>query len=93
MPNHYTHVDHGKMGYEIHSPLPHETINLLQLPDSFDWRDVGGESYVSVPRSCFMLDMLRRVTVANFMTCRCVGISTFLSTAEHAGRLEGDLPH
>merc|ERR1711939_310903 len=51
VPNHYTHVDHHKMGYEIHSPLPHETINLLELPESFDWRDVGGKSYVSVARN------------------------------------------
>merc|ERR1712070_1007417 len=51
IPNHYHKVDHAKMGYEIHSPLPHETINLLELPDQFDWRDVGGKSYVSVARN------------------------------------------
>merc|ERR1711881_91381 len=32
VPNHYKHVDHKKMGYEIHSALPHDTMNLLELP-------------------------------------------------------------
>jgi cathepsin X len=51
VPNHYTPVDHKTVGFEVHSPLPHETMSLLQLPDAFDWRDVGGKSYVSVPRN------------------------------------------
>jgi len=44
IPNHYTAVDHKKLGYKIHSPLPHETLNLLQLPEAFDWRNIGGEA-------------------------------------------------
>merc|ERR1712070_1316431 len=51
IPNHYHKVDHENIGYEIHSPLPHETLNLLELPDAFDWRNVGGKSYVSVARN------------------------------------------
>jgi len=51
IPNHYHPVNHHRMGYKILSPLPHETLNLLELPDTFDWRDVGGKSYVSVPRN------------------------------------------
>jgi len=51
VPNHYQIVDHKKMGYEIHSPLPHDTLNLLELPTSFDWRNVGGKNYVSVARN------------------------------------------
>ena len=50
IPNHYVQVDHAKLGYMVRSPLPHETLNLLELPDSFDWRNVGGVSYVSVAR-------------------------------------------
>merc|ERR1719398_516801 len=51
IPNHYVQVDHAKLGYMVRSPLPHETLNLLELPDSFDWRNVGGVSYVSVARN------------------------------------------
>merc|ERR1712070_421768 len=51
IPNHYHPADHAKIGYQIRSPLPHETLNLLQLPDSFDWRNVDGKSYVSVARN------------------------------------------
>jgi len=51
IPNHYQPVDHAKMGYQIHSPLPHDVLNLLQLPDRFDWRNVDGKNYVSVARN------------------------------------------
>merc|ERR1711988_1837023 len=51
VPNHYKHVDHKKLGYKIRSPLPHETLNLLELPNSFDWRNVDGKSYVSIVRN------------------------------------------
>jgi len=51
VPNHYKPVDHSTIGYKIHSPLPHETINLLQLPETFDWRNVEGKNYVSVARN------------------------------------------
>jgi len=51
VPNHYKHVDHKKMGYEIHSALPHDTMNLLELPTNFDWRNVGGKSFVSIVRN------------------------------------------
>jgi cathepsin X len=52
IPNHYVHVeDSDPRKNKILSALPHETMNLLQLPDSFDWRDVNGKSFTSVPRN------------------------------------------
>jgi len=49
IPNHYQEVRHEDRNM-VKSPLPHETMDLLQLPDSFDWRNVNGKSYTSVPR-------------------------------------------
>merc|ERR1719424_813226 len=39
IPNHYQEVRHEDRNM-VKSPLPHETMDLLQLPDSFDWRNV-----------------------------------------------------
>lgn len=52
IPNHYVHVADGDpRKNKILSALPHETMNLLDLPTHFDWRDVNGKSFVSVPRN------------------------------------------
>jgi len=51
IPNHYTPVDYDKVGEHVVSPRPHETLNMLELPDSFDWRDVNGKNYVSIARN------------------------------------------
>lgn len=51
IPNHYVPVEHSKIGYVVRSPLPHDTLNLIELPDSFDWRNVNGRNYVSVARN------------------------------------------
>jgi cathepsin X len=50
IPNHYQAVRHEDRNM-VKSPLPHETMDLLQLPDAFDWRNVNGKSYTSVPRN------------------------------------------
>merc|ERR1711998_772749 len=52
IPNHYVHVEDGDpRKNKVLSALPHETMNLLELPDSFDWRNINGKSFVSVPRN------------------------------------------
>merc|ERR1711939_1105115 len=52
IPNHYVHLEDGDpRRNDVSSPLPHTFINMLELPDSFDWRDVSGKSYASVPRN------------------------------------------
>jgi len=52
IPNHYVPIDREQHGIKA-NPNALEAMSLLQLesmPTSFDWRDVGGQSYVSVPR-------------------------------------------
>ena len=82
--NHYTDVDHKAVGYKIHSPLPHELGENQDLPDNFDWRNVGGKNYVSVAR-CRNYHPIR-----NLLTHLHTGTNTFLSTVALAGHLEGD---
>merc|ERR1711959_367417 len=50
IPNHYQAVRHEDRNM-VKSPLPHETMDLLDLPTAFDWRNVDGKSYCSVPRN------------------------------------------
>merc|ERR1712216_368435 len=51
IPNHYVPVDYDHVEEHVTSPRPHEVINMLEIPDDFDWRDVNGKSYVSIPRN------------------------------------------
>jgi len=52
IPNHYVHLPTGDpRRNKVVSPLPHNVINMLSLPDTFDWRNVDGQSYASVPRN------------------------------------------
>jgi len=52
IPDHYVDLEQGDpRRNKVLSALPHETMNLLELPDSFDWRNVNGKSFVSVPRN------------------------------------------
>merc|ERR1711998_144885 len=52
IPNHYIEMpDSDPRKNKIISALPHETMNLLELPDQFDWRDVNGKSFTSIPRN------------------------------------------
>ena len=50
IPNHYLPVDYDHVKEHVTSPRPHEVINMLEMPDDFDWRNVNGKSYVSIPR-------------------------------------------
>jgi len=52
IPNHYVPVDDSDPRKQrVISPLPHTTVNMLQLPDSFDWRNVNGKSFASIARN------------------------------------------
>jgi len=51
IPNHYLPVDYDHVKEHVTSPRPHEVINMLEMPDDFDWRNVNGKSYVSIPRN------------------------------------------
>merc|ERR1712096_278409 len=52
IPNHYIHVeDDDPRKQRVLSPLPHTQIDMLELPDSFDWRAVNGKSFVSIARN------------------------------------------
>merc|ERR1711959_884424 len=49
IPNHYVHVKNVEE--KVLSPLPHQTLDMLQLPSSFDWRNVNGKSFTSIARN------------------------------------------
>merc|ERR1712072_1613974 len=49
IPNHYVHVK--SVEEKVLSPLPHQTLDMLQLPSSFDWRNVNGKSFASIARN------------------------------------------
>jgi len=51
IPNHYTPVDYADVHEHVLSPRPHTVINMLELPDDFDWRNVNGKNYVSIARN------------------------------------------
>merc|ERR1711935_1115007 len=42
IPNHYTPVDYADVHEHVLSPRPHTVINMLELPDDFDWRNENG---------------------------------------------------
>ena len=53
IPNHYVPIDREQHGIKSSPADELEAVSLLQLeslPEKFDWRDVGKQSYVSVPR-------------------------------------------
>lgn len=49
---------HFAGGERVISPLPHETMDVTDLPKSWDWRDVNGKNYVTwdknqhIPKYC-----------------------------------------
>jgi len=53
IPNHYVHLeDEDPRRSHVVSALPHTTMSLLEtLPESFDWRNINGKSFTSVPRN------------------------------------------
>ena len=38
-------------GQLITGPLPHEYIDVAALPSTFDWRDINGESFLTISKN------------------------------------------
>ena len=96
IPNHYQAVRHEDRNM-VKSPLPHETMDLLQLPDAFDWRNVNGKSYTSVPRWAIISlavvpsELNKKMLPADPRSFSIAGISTFLSIAVPVGLSQGEM--
>jgi cathepsin X len=52
IPNHYIALDDGdERKNQVMSAVPHDTLDMIQMPESFDWRNVNGKSFASVARN------------------------------------------